>query len=352
MINRFVDAIKADIKIIFVAALCCSLLLFILASKSISGLKPDSIIYNTILFFAIWFLLISFRIIRIMFIDKPKNLINTIIENEININILSNYIRASPVIILLCIYMPIFSSMKSAIPLFNNFQWDPVFIEWDRWIFGKDAWKIFHPLLFQPIILAIIALLYHMWILLIYAGGLFFAFKLENPDLRQRYFISYFLVWTLIGGLMATYFSSVGPCFADPLLGIADFEPLMDELTRANDQFPIIVLDVQKGLIQWQHHGERGLGSGITAMPSMHVSLALLFFLAVRHLSQTAKWVFALFFCITCVGSIVTGYHYAVDGIVAAAATLFIWMAVGFAFRFKSSTTVQPKTMLATRGAR
>ncbi|MBK7163129.1 MAG: phosphatase PAP2 family protein [Sphingomonadales bacterium] len=146
----------------------------------------------------------------------------------------------------------------------------------------------------------------------------------------------------MVGGLLAMYFSSVGPCFAYPLLGITDFQPLMAELRQANGQFPIMVLDVQDKLALWQKYGENGLGGGITAMPSMHVSLALLFFLAVRRISAKAAWVFGLFFCVICVGSVVTGYHYAVDGLVAAAATYIIWVMTGFVLNRMNDANIGP----------
>lgn len=334
--NKLWEAFAADKRILFVGSICTLILLALLASQGINGLNPSSIALNGLMYLVMLMFFIVWRNIRLIVIERPDQLFLTIWQREMTEERKGRVIRAIPTIGLLFIFMPVFSALKSAVSLFNNFQWDQTFIEWDRALFGMDAWQLFHPLLFYPAILAIIAFLYHLWLFLIYAGGLYFAFKLEQPELRERYFVSYFLIWTVIGGLMAIYFSSVGPCFAYPLLGIPDFEPLMAELRAANSQIPIMVLDVQDELILWQQNSENGLGRGITAMPSMHVSLALLFFLAVRRVSSKAAWIFGLFFCVICVGSVVTAYHYAVDGIVAAAATYVIWVATGFALKHRS----------------
>jgi membrane-associated phospholipid phosphatase len=60
-------------------------------------------------------------------------------------------------------------------------------------------------------------------------------------------------------------------------------------------------------------------------MPSMHVSDAFLYYLAMRHVSRTAKWLFLAFFLVILVGSVHLGYHYALDGIVSIVATTALW---------------------------
>jgi membrane-associated phospholipid phosphatase len=60
-------------------------------------------------------------------------------------------------------------------------------------------------------------------------------------------------------------------------------------------------------------------------MPSMHVSIAFLFYLAMRHVSRAAKWLFFAFFVVILVGSVHLAYHYALDGIVSIAVTAVLW---------------------------
>jgi hypothetical protein len=68
-------------------------------------------------------------------------------------------------------------------------------------------------------------------------------------------------------------------------------------------------------------------------MPSMHVSLAFLFCLAMRKVSKAAGLFFGLFFVVVLIGSVHLAYHYAVDGYASIIVTSLIWTASGAAAR-------------------
>jgi hypothetical protein len=231
-----------------------------------------------------------------------------------------------PLLAICIALLPFFSKMKAAIPLFNDYTWDNAFVEWDRAIFfGRDAWEVLQPVLGYPIITAALALLYQLWFLLLYPGCLYFAFGKVDQTVRRQFFLSYVLSWTLIGGAMATWLASVGPCFVGPLLGDPRFDDQMAYLSAANEQFPVMTLTVQQMLLDWYAADANGLGSGITAMPSMHCAIAFLFWLACRQISRGAGLFFGAFFVITWLSSVHLAYHYAVDGLVSLIAVAAIW---------------------------
>lgn len=141
--------------------------------------------------------------------------------------------------------------------------------------------------------------------------------------------------------------SSVGPCFVEPLLGNRHYAEQMAYLHQANETFPVMVLAVQQQLLDWQAQDMHGLGRGISAMPSMHVSLAFLFFLAIRQVSRRAGHFFFAFLIVIMVGSVHLGYHYAVDGYVSIITTAIIWWVCGRLVRAKSNERIMQPAELS-----
>ena len=252
------------------------------------------------------------------------------------------FLARLPLFAIAIAFMPFFSKLKSMIPLFNDFHWDPTLIEWDRTLFfGYDAWQVLQPVFGYPLLTSLLAALYHGWTLLIYAGALFFLFYRVARPVTRQYFLGFVLIWTLIGAGLATLFASVGPCFVGPIFGNSTFDAQMTYLNDANEQFPVLTLHVQDLLLQWYHNGERGLGSGITAMPSMHVSMAMLSWLGMRRIAPRAAWWFFAFFVVIWLASIHLAYHYAVDGLVSMVATAAIWAASGALLRAWDQATAR-----------
>jgi hypothetical protein len=71
------------------------------------------------------------------------------------------------------------------------------------------------------------------------------------------------------------------------------------------------------------------IGGGISAMPSVHNALAVLFAIAAFQMNRWAGWLMTGYAIVIWIGSIHLGWHYAVDGIVAAIATLGLWHGAG-----------------------
>ncbi|MEM7667104.1 MAG: phosphatase PAP2 family protein [Pseudomonadota bacterium] len=304
-------------------ALCVGLLVSRGINPSLSG-----VIENARIFGLFTLILITFDAAWQLNRNRPDSPTAFLKERYTAKPLVRAVLGGLPLLAVAIFILPFFSKMKSAIPLFNEFTWDRAFIEWDRAIFfGYDAWEVLQPVLGYPIVTAFLALLYHLWFLLLYPGVMFFAFWRVDHQLRRQFFMTYMLSWALIGGAMATWLASVGPCFIGPILGDPHFDAQMAYLNAANEQVPIMTLNVQELLLEWHSKRSNGLGSGITAMPSMHCAIAFLYWIAVRRIHRGWGAFFGVFFFITWISSVHLAYHYAVDGLVSLLAVAVIWKA-------------------------
>lgn len=329
LLAEFRRGASADRYILASVALIWVALLALLASKGVNGLRISAYASNLGLYLATLALFLSAVVLILLLRHKPDRPIHFLTRSFEASDLGARFARGAPMLLALVLFMPAFSAMKSAIPLFNAYSWDRTWIDMDYAIHGTDPWRLLNVVFGHPLITSLLSALYHLWILLIYAGGLWFCLFDKAPLLRAKYFIAYFGIWLAIGVAMATSLASVGPCFVAHFMGDHRFDEQMAYLRAANEQYPVLVLRVQDELIAWHESGSRGLGRGITAMPSMHVALAFLFFLAIRRISRQAGLIFGLFAVVILIGSVHLAYHYAVDGYVAIAVTWLIWALSG-----------------------
>ncbi len=90
------------------------------------------------------------------------------------------------------------------------------------------------------------------------------------------------------------------------------------------------MLTVQEYLWAAYRDGTTSKGSDISAMPSLHVAMAVLMALGTWRINRwigAGMWAYALMIQI---GSVHLAWHYAIDGFLAAVLTVGIWRLTGW----------------------
>ncbi len=233
-----------------------------------------------------------------------------------------------PMVLIMVLFMYVFVELKASIPALNYYSWDTTFEQADRAMhFGYAPWQLLQPIFGYAPFTFLINVNYGIWFMVMWIVWVYFAFLERESVLRTRFFLTFFTAWIIGGGIMAIWFSSVGPCFygrfgltPDPYAGLLAY------LHQANEILPVWALPVQDLL--WDGFKGDTLVEGISAMPSMHNGTALLFILAVMQVNRKMAWILAVHGALIFIGSVHLAWHYAVDGYVAAALVLVLWWAM------------------------
>jgi hypothetical protein len=253
---------------------------------------------------------------------------------KININIKQGNLSSQMVGFILIVttfpfFITVFTNIKQIIPIINYFSWDQKFMMMDFIIHGgHHPWELIHPFLGVPYITNVIDIIYITWFYILYLFIAWMAFS-SRRRLRAQFFLSIMLAWILLGSVLATIFSSAGPCYYHLVTGDRDsYSTLMDYLFKTHEQKFLFAIEFQEALWDGYKNNFVGVFSGISAMPSIHVATAVIFSLVGWKIRPILGIVFVLYALIIQVGSVHLGWHYAVDGYFGAILMVLIWKAV------------------------
>ncbi len=278
-------------------------------------------------------LFLSLRLLYITMVIRPARPLTTFVGEFRTIWFTPRrVVTGLSVMILIPLFFSFFTSAKNLIPFIHPFSWDPTFAEWDRVLhFGKQPWEWLHPFLKAAIITSVISFIYKLWFFSKYMVIFWQAFSLKRPNLRSQFFITMILAWILNGFILATIFSSAGPCYfghfypdlPNPYAGLMNFLRDSDKVS------PVFDLWAMDYLINAYNTKTTNLFSGIAAFPSMHVSIAFLNVLLGWRVSRGWGIFFSVYMLFVVVGSVHIGWHYALDGYMSIASTFILWKIVG-----------------------
>lgn len=243
---------------------------------------------------------------------------------------ISRYLIGLAFLTLYCLFIGMFTSVKSSLGTVYGFQHDIFQADLDKALFfGVDAWKILfkpiHSLWTQPIIEFNYNILWHLHTYLVL---FLMATSYQTHKLRKRYLISFMLVWVVIGNIFAGIFISAGPAFYGFLTG--------DE-ARFGEQLRLLATYEASSAVNFQNYlwtsytsNTPGFGTGISAFPSIHVSICVLNTFFAFEISRKLGLLSLAYTIIILVSSVYLAWHYFVDGLFGAVLVAVIYYSMKY----------------------
>jgi len=209
--------------------------------------------------------------------------------------------------------------LKGMLPLAVPFWADPYLARVDFALFAGDPsrflrWAV--PLL-EPV--------YISWAMVKFAT-LIAVLSLPASGRKSRVMVAYFLTVGVAGVCGQFLISSAGPLFYGRV-GFGDlYLPLVTDLAR------LAPTTIGMADYLWSTYSTDAarIGTGISAMPSMHVAIAVWILLSARELAPKIRQIALAYALLIFIGSFALGWHYVSDAVIGLAAALGAWKAAAF----------------------
>lgn len=222
-----------------------------------------------------------------------------------------------------------FGCAKSLISLIQPFYLDPFLQKLDIILHGGTAPSMWFASRIGPL------LQYQLNMLYLFSWGLvmtvYFFWQLATPPSTGRTaFISTFLMaWVVIGLMLATLGSSVGPLYYSMFYYDGFSGMNADLVTHLYDPKILTPLEYPQNarnvLLDFYSSGTFVHLNGISAMPSMHSAIAILIMLHSLRYSRHLRYFTVPFAIAIFIGSFTLGWHYAVDSYVSGIVVYVLW---------------------------
>jgi hypothetical protein len=143
--------------------------------------------------------------------------------------------------------------------------------------------------------------------------------------------IAFLLMWIVAGTATAYVATSGGPCYYGQLASQPnEYDELLVRLDAIGSNGGELRARANQRLLWETRQADRWANfAGISAMPSLHVGIAVLFALIAWPLSRSVGVLLALYAVAIQIGSVVLAWHYAIDGYAGAALAVTSWAAAG-----------------------
>ncbi|HEX6176973.1 MAG TPA: phosphatase PAP2 family protein [Thermoanaerobaculia bacterium] len=213
--------------------------------------------------------------------------------------------------------------IKLLVPILHHRDFDQFFWNLDQSLFfGFAPALLFADLFSHPVAMRAIDWSYGR--IFSYSFTLAFMYFLSAPSRRVRMaFMSGSAILWLAGAWLYLAVPTLGPALRFPELWSA-YASSMPSTTYLQT----MLMDNYRKVLLWQQGASVGVHSmlGVGAFPSLHVGFQTYVFLWMRRLWTFGEIVFGIFVVTILIGSVVTGWHYLIDGIAGAVLALLAYL--------------------------
>jgi len=218
----------------------------------------------------------------------------------------------------------VYGAIKLVVPIYNHHLYDRQLWELDRAMCGGFAPVVFTVNLFsQPRVLTFFDQAYAR--IFFSSLNIAFMYVMSHPSRRVRVAFSdgNALMWS-IGAWLYMLVPSLGPAyfFPDVWMPIRAYMPVTNVFHAAliqNYQNMLLLMRTGSARVTYLY--------GVAAFPSLHVAFQTFVFFWMRRLWISGQVLFGAFSLIILIGSMITGWHYLIDGLAGIAlAALSYWI--------------------------
>jgi hypothetical protein len=215
-------------------------------------------------------------------------------------------------VLLVALQMAVLNWTKIMLPIATPFWADPLLAKLDHAVLGDDPWRVLYSL-FGGISPAFDRV-YVTWAPAKFLT-LIILLVMPESSTKSRALVAYFILMAT-AALGQYLLSSAGPVFYSQLGFGNRFDGIpMEPWVRSASAYLLHDYALSGGHV----------GTGISAMPSVHVAIALWIALVLRSYSRQTSVLGFAYFASILIGSVLLGWHYASDALVAVILALLAW---------------------------
>lgn len=229
-----------------------------------------------------------------------------------------------------------FTAVKTGFPIIQGgFSYDRTHADIDQWLhFGIDPWRWLAPWFNVDWIRTAVEINYNvLWFILCFAFLFFVVTSPKAAHIRGRFLVCFCLCWIVVGNVLAGAYLSAGPVYYGYVTG--DEERFADQIAflRMGLGHASSAAGYQEYLWRLYEAGKADFASGISAFPSMHVSLIVLTALFLVELNLKLATPLIAYVLFVMASSVYLGWHYAIDGYASLVVTVALYWAVNAVVR-------------------